>query len=367
MSSIRFESLGLYLPSNVVSTSDLVKQSKKEIEFDLERITGIKSRRFRSDEENSFSMAVDAARDCLEHSSYEAKDMDVIINTSITRIMDNRHYIEPSFSVKVIEAIGARKDVIHFDISNACAGMFTGAYILYNMIKSGKVKNGMVVCGESFSDISRTALLEVRNKIDLQFASLTFGDSGAAFVMDAEGDENEGIEVIDFVTVAEYSELCIGMPSTDNPGLAIYTKTKEIHDENIKRWPSFIDGVLKKNGLDFVSSQIDFLIPHQTSTRAIDAILATGEAYFNAPMPTALCSVVDYGNTTSTTHFVALYNSIKEKQIKPTSRCLLLGNASGIVISCIIFKAGNLNSLCIPSESWKADEVLHETPPSTAN
>lgn len=344
MNNVRFESLGLYLPSNVVTTKDLLKKTKNELEIDLERITGIESRRFKSDEENCLSMAVSAAEDCLKNSIYEAKDLDVIINASITRIKNDRHYFEPSLSHAIKEALGTKNDVLHFDISNACAGMFTGAYILQNMINSGKIKNGMVVSGESFSDISRTALLEVREKIDLQFASLTFGDSGAAFIIDANGDDNESIDMMDFVTVAEYADLCVGMPSMDNPGLAIYTKTKDIHEQNIKRWPFFVDRALKKNGMEYASADFDFIISHQTSVRAIESFLSAGEAYFKTPMPPAMYSVQDFGNTTSTTHFVALYNSIKEKKIKPNSRGLLVGNASGIVISCIAMKTGNLNS-----------------------
>jgi 3-oxoacyl-[acyl-carrier-protein] synthase-3 len=303
-------------------------------------------------------MAVAAARDCFAHSKYKAKDMDIIINASITRIKEDRHYIEPSLSIHIKEAIGAKKNAIHFDVTNACAGMFTGAYILYNMIKNGAVKTGMVVSGESFSDVSRTALLEVSDKIDPQFASLTFGDSGAAFIMDAEGGENESIDVIDFVTVAEYADLCVGMPSTDNPGLAIYTRSKDIHVENIKRWPYFVEGMLKKNRLNYALSDFDFVITHQTSVRAIESFLATGEAYFKAPMPPALYSVQDFGNTTSTTHFVALYNSIKEKRIKPNSIGLLVGNASGINISCIVLKTGNLNSFEVQPEAWDELEAV---------
>ena len=60
--------------------------------FDLEKLTGIKNRRYRSKEEDSFSIALAAAKDCLKNSSYKAADIDIIIYDSISKFKDGFKY-----------------------------------------------------------------------------------------------------------------------------------------------------------------------------------------------------------------------------------------------------------------------------------
>ncbi len=61
----RFESFGLYVPEKIVSTGELMGRLSHELPFtiDLERITGIKNRRWRSENESSFTIALNAANE----------------------------------------------------------------------------------------------------------------------------------------------------------------------------------------------------------------------------------------------------------------------------------------------------------------
>ena len=77
--TIRFESLGLYLPERMESTADIVSRLKIETPFDLSKIIGIERRHVAADNEDTLSMALDAARDCLQNSRYTAADLDCII------------------------------------------------------------------------------------------------------------------------------------------------------------------------------------------------------------------------------------------------------------------------------------------------
>ena len=329
MKKNRFESIGVYTPSNVVSTKELIAKMKTPPLFDLEDLTGIKNRRYRSKEEDSFSIALAAAKDCLKNSSYKAADIDIIIYASISKFKDGYKYLfEPSFSSYLSKEIGAT-NAMGYDILNACAGMMTGAYILDSMIKAGIVRNGMVISGECITPITDTAIKEIREPIDEQFASLTVGDAGAAFIMDISPDEDEGIDFIEFVTLAEYSNLCLGMPSAKHEGVAMYTKAIELHSVAIKSLPVLVGDLFKKYEISMVD--FDYAIPHQTSMRAIRTGMKTCSEYFN-PLPEILYVIQDYGNTASTSHFVVLYNHLKEKKLKKNSRVILLSQASGIVM-----------------------------------
>ena len=343
----RIESLGVVLPKQRVKTSELIERCRRGGRIDLERLTGIHERRVAASDEDSLSFAVDAAERCLRRSRYEAEDLDIIISCSITRYVGNLEYrFEPSLSHSIKAAIGAGH-AQSFDISNACAGMLTGVHILDNMIRSGAVRRGMVVSGEHITSIAENAVKNVRTIASSQMASLTVGDSGAAVILDgvARGDgetaESGGqILAANFETFSDHSKLCIGRPCRTAPGAVMYTKPKKLHDHAIANAASVIAPTL--DALDLKFSDIDHVIPHQTSVRAIrQGTKEIGAALGGVPA-NIIYNLKDFGNTASTTHFVALARGLEEGAYTPKDRVMLLSFASGIVIGSLIFTVGEL-------------------------
>ncbi|MBH0774783.1 3-oxoacyl-ACP synthase III family protein [Nocardia bovistercoris] len=336
MSHSRFESIGAYLPSTVVTTKELLSRLAQAPSFDLEKITGVVERRVhdtRPDSyEDSFVLAVNAARDCLSRSRYDAGDLDVIISASITRSKHGtRMYMEPSFASGIARELGAGK-AITFDVSNACAGMLTGTYLLDRMIRSGAVRNGLVVSGEAITPISDTAVSEISEKYDLQFASLSVGDSAAAVVLDESEDEGDRIHYIEMLTAAEYSNLCLGMPSGRSNGIALYTDNRRMHNED-----RFLLGTnaqrsyLAARGRSFSDENFDYVIHHQFGAAAIPWMNAICEREFQAPMPPDLRVIEKYGNTSTTSHFIVLHDQLEQQKLPSGSKLLMIPAASGIV------------------------------------
>ena len=92
----RFESIGGCLPERRVTTDELMASTKHNTHIDLERLTGVRERRMAAEGEDSLTLALGAARDCLERSRYGPEDLDVILNCSITRDTDGlRQQFEP--------------------------------------------------------------------------------------------------------------------------------------------------------------------------------------------------------------------------------------------------------------------------------
>ncbi|MFI9503022.1 3-oxoacyl-ACP synthase III family protein [Nocardia sp. NPDC052566] len=336
MSHSRFESLGAYLPSKIVTTQELIDQLKVPPSFDLEKITGVKERRVHDTNpdsyEDSFAIAIKAAQDCLSRSRYDASELDVIISASITRSKDaTRMYMEPSFAGAIGRHLGAKK-AITFDVSNACAGMLTGTYILDRMIRSGAARNGLVVSGEAITPISDTAANEISAKYDPQFASLSVGDSGAAVVLDQATDENDVIHYIEMMTAAEYAQLCLGMPSDKSQGIALYTDNRKMHNED-----RFLLGTntqrtfLEARGSSFAEENFDYIIHHQFGAAAIPWMNAIAEREFGTPMPPDLRVIEKYGNTSTTSHFIVLHDQLSEQNIPAGAKLLMIPAASGIV------------------------------------
>ena len=229
------------------------------------------------------------------------------------------------------------------DITNACAGMATGTYILDSMIKAGQVKTGIVISGECITPIADTALKEISGPIDDQFASLTVGDSGAAFIMDGHGSAEEGIDFIEFMTAAEHSNLCFGQPSERNAGMAMYTKTMGMHDADTPGIISkFIEEVFEKRGGPFDATAYDYIITHQVSVPKNRKYIKSIKEHFNIEPPESLMVVQDLGNTSSTSLFVVLYTYLQNKRLKKGDRLLIIPVASGLNFGVLSLTLGDL-------------------------
>ncbi|MEV7584708.1 3-oxoacyl-ACP synthase III family protein [Streptomyces erythrochromogenes] len=308
---------------------------------DIEKITGITERRVYDPEpaagEDSFGMALAAARDALESSRYEAADLDIVISGSITRFKDgSRFTFEPSFAAMLARELGA-PSAIHFDVSNACAGMMTGVWLLDRMIRSGAVRRGLVVSGEQASRVAQSAAREMTDSYDPQFASLSVGDSAAAVVLDASVDDADRIHYIELMTCSEYSHLCMGMPSDRTPGgISLYTDNKKMHNrDRLKLWPRFHQDHLAKRGRTFAAEEFDHVIQHQVGTRFIEYVNRTAEVEFGTPMPDSLSVVERYGNTATTSHFLTLCEHLRSGDARPGATYLLVPAASGVVTGAL--------------------------------
>jgi 3-oxoacyl-[acyl-carrier-protein] synthase-3 len=339
----RIESIGVRLPEQRLATKDLMQRCRRAARVDLETLTGIRSRRVCREGEDSLSLAIDAAWDCLSRSRHRAADLDVLISCSITKYVDGLSYrFEPAMSLSIKEALGASQ-CLNFDVTNACAGMLTGVSILDAMIRAGSIRCGMVVSGEYISSIADNATRSVRTIASRQLASLTVGDSGAAVIVDRSDDPEQGIRACEITSIPEHSELCIGKPFRSGPGAVMHTRAKKLHQEAIGHALPVIRRALDRSGWPI--EEIDFVIPHQTSVRAIRA----GTKRFTADLGgfarhDMVNNLEEYGNTASTTHFIALDRYLKEGRLRSSDRVMLLGFASGIVIGALAFTVGEIGA-----------------------
>lgn len=335
----RFESIGRKLPQRILTSRELMASTRHHPDIQLERLTGIHERHVCSDGEDSFTLAVGAARDCLEKSSHQPADIEMLINCSITKFkggLSNR--FDPGLAQSIKDAIGAA-NAVSFDISNACAGMMTGVFILNEFIRRGEITCGMAVSGESISNLSTNAAKQIRFIFSKQLASLTVGDAGVAVIV-ARAPEGEGIPVVGFTTLSEHSRLCLGFPSAVGPGAAMYTKARTIHNVAIEDSPPLLKEALDASGLSF--GDIDYVIPHQTSARAIEKGTREISERLGVFPKNVVVTVDEFGNTASTTHFVALYKYLTEGRFKKGDNIMLISFASGLEVGVVIFTMDEL-------------------------
>lgn len=336
----RFVGIGASVPERRLSSDELMASTEHRTDIELERLTGVRERRIAAEGEDSYTLALGAARDALAHADCAAKDLDVLIVSSISRYVGGlRMQLEPPLSVALKEALGAQR-AMSFDLSNACAGMMTGVFILNDLIRQGRIRLGMVVSGEYISQLGRNAAREIRTIENDQLASLTLGDAGAAAILERAPEGAPGIEVAGFTTLAEHSRLCLAFPATIGHGASMYSDARALQEVGIENTVPLLREALDQAGLEF--DEIDYFIPHQTSTRAIQkGVTEFSESMGGAPKHVVV-TVDEFGNTSSTTHFVALWKYLREGRFGKKDRVMLLAIASGLEVGIVIFKVDQL-------------------------
>ena len=336
----RFVGIGASLPERRLGTDELMASTTHRTGIDLERLTGVHERRIAGAGEDSYTLALGAARDALAYADCAAEDLDVLIVSSITHYVGGlRMQLDPPLSVSLKQALGARR-ALSFDISNACAGMMTGVFLLNDMIRAGQIRRGMVVSGEYISQLGRNAALEIRTIMDDQLASLTLGDAGAAAILERAPEGAAGIEVAGFTTLAEHSRLCLAFPAKVGRGVSMYSDARTLQEVGIEDTVPMLREALDQAGLEF--DQIDYFIPHQTSARAIKKGVQEFTERMGGGPKHVVVTVDEFGNTSSTTHFVALWKYLTEGRFAASDRVLLLSIASGLEVGIVIFKVDQL-------------------------
>jgi 3-oxoacyl-[acyl-carrier-protein] synthase-3 len=334
----RIASVGRALPATRLTSEEVEASLTHRTGIDLERLTGIHERRVVGDEEDSYSLAVAAAEDCLARSPASAEDLDVVVSCSITKYRDGLvQHLEPPMSHAVAHALGASRAQT-FDLANACAGSLTGVFILNSWIRQGLIRRGLVVSGESISQLGRNAARHVRSIVSRELASLTLGDAGAAILLERAPEGGPGIDVAGFTTVSEHSRLCLGYPARHDPGARMFTRSQALQKAAIAVTPGLLQEALDAAGL--AVDEVDHVIPHQTSARAIrKGMKEVASALGGAPRNPAVVTVDRYGNTASTTHTVALVEELQAGRVRPGDRVGLIALASGLEIGVVLFTA----------------------------
>jgi 3-oxoacyl-[acyl-carrier-protein] synthase-3 len=117
----------------------------------------------------------------------------------------------------------------------------------------------------------------------------------------------------------------------------MFTDSRAIHRVAMADTPMLLREALEVAGFDI--GRIDHVIPHQTSVRAIrKGMTELTEQLGGSPRHPAVVTVDRYGNTASTTHFVALVEELRAGRIQVGDRVALIAIASGLEVGVILFE-----------------------------
>ena len=159
---------------------------------------GIRARHFAAPDEQVSDLAVAAAR-CMV-SAVGRDEIDLLVFAAASSDL-----IEPATANIVQHKLGLSCPAM--DVKNACNSFASGIHVASAMIENGAYRRALVVNGEKLSDSIRWRYDSQKQLTD-NLASFTFGDAGAAMLLERTEEEDQGIVFQRFMTRGEHWKLC---------------------------------------------------------------------------------------------------------------------------------------------------------------
>ncbi len=281
--------VGGYVPDTVLSNHDLEKMVDTNNEWIVAR-TGIKERRIVNDPGVATSdLAVRALKRLMSDAGVTPHEIDCVIVSTSTP-----DYVMVSTGSIVCEKAGLTK-AWGIDTNAACSGFLYALTLGASMIESGRCKKVVVIGADKNSSIVNYS---DRN------TCILFGD-GAGAVMLEQTEEPVGLMDSFFRTDGSGKENLIVTAGGSRFPASQQTLNDQLHyvrqdgrvvfKAAIQGMTDTCNEVLQAN--DLLSSQINYLIPHQANLRIIQSV---GD-YLGLSGDQVKINIDRYGNTTSAT------------------------------------------------------------------
>ncbi|WP_338210247.1 ketoacyl-ACP synthase III [Lactiplantibacillus paraxiangfangensis] len=317
----KITAMGQYVPKRVVDNDELATIMDTNDEW-IQAHTGIKTRHFAMDQENTSDLATQVAQQLLTKSSVAATDIDLIIVTTITP-----DALTPATACIVQANIGA-DNAFAFDMSAACAGFTFGLATADKFVRSGQYQNVMVISAEVNSK-----MMDFQDRT----AAVFFGDGAGGALLQATTNANENsllaeklqtqgnAEVIHSGRVRPITKVAASnYPQTD----AFYQNGREVFQFATNVVPEQMKTLLKTANVQ--PSDLQYVICHQANLRIIEKIAAN----LALPMAKFPHNVERLGNTSSAGVAMALAE-VFDHMTGPT---LLTAFGGGLAYGSVLIK-----------------------------
>ncbi len=302
--------VGKYVPEKILTNKELETMMDTSDEWIRSR-TGIEERRIAPEGIDTSDMAYEAAKIAIEDAGLSPEDIDMILVATVT---PDRPF--PSVSCMLQEKLGCVKAAA-MDISAACSGFMYGVATAKQFIENQSSKYILVVGVEKLSKITDW---NDRN------TAVLFGDGAGAVVM---GPASEGRGVLAFE---------LGADGTGGKHLYqddhLVMNGREVFKFAVRQMGESSISVLEKAGL--TKDDVDYLIPHQANIRIMEA----ARQRLDLPEEKMSKRIQNYGNTSSASIPIALFDELEAGNIKDDDIIVMVGFGGGLTWGAIAMKWG---------------------------
>jgi 3-oxoacyl-[acyl-carrier-protein] synthase III len=325
---------GKCLPPSILTNRDLATFLPTDDEWITTR-TGMKERRI--SHVPGIELAITAAHRAIACAGMSGQDIELVIYGSCS----NDEAV-PNSASGVQQRIGAAR-AASFDVNTACTSFMYGLSIASSMIKTGIVKNALVIGVEL---ISQYMDWDNRN------VAVLFGDGAAAMVLQAS-DQETGVIAEKLQCYADarhilrvrgmgtmYANLGVqyGQTQWDFDGQEIFRKAVQGMSE------ASLD-VMRR--AQVTMDDIALVVPHQANLRIIEAVAKRAGA---GPEKVYL-TVQKYGNMSSATAPVALVEAVEEGRVPPEGLVLMPAFGGGLTLSSHLIRWGRRMTPLLPCDA----------------
>ena len=302
--------LGVNVPARVVTNAELAKHVDTSDEWIVER-TGIKERRFATQDEALTDVARPACVQAMERAGVEPSSIDLVLCATVTPDM-----MFPTSSALLADQLGM-PDAAAYDLLAGCTGFVYAIAQAYGMLASGLSRRALVVGGDVLSKI-----LDFDDRSTL----VLFGDGAGAVVM--EPVEQGGFLGFELGADGGGGE-SLWLPGSgsrhfEDPESFVKMNGREVYKFATRVLVSSAEKLLDEVGMTV--DDVDVYVPHQANIRIIDH--AAKKLGF--PPEKVVVNVQKYGNTSSGSIPLALADAAADGRLKPGSKVLMTGMGAGL-------------------------------------
>lgn len=340
---------GKCLPPAVLTNADLSTFLATDDDWIRSR-TGMVERRI--SHVPGVELAIVAAERALACAGKTGADVDLILYGSVS----NDEAV-PNTASGVQQRIGATRAAA-MDINTACTSFMYALSVGTAMIKTGVVRNALVIGVEL---ISRYMDWDNRN------VAVLFGDGAAAMFLEASdiesgvlqeklqcyADARQILRVRGIGTQYANHGLDFGQTRWDFDGQEIFKKAvRGMSEASVE--------VLQRAGVSI--DDVALVVPHQANLRIIESVAK----YAGAPMEKVFLTVQKYGNMSSATAPVALVEAVEEGRVQAGDLVLMPAFGGGLTLSAHLLRWGDrttplgTSDAALPPCTQSALELVNE-------
>lgn len=316
--------IGISLPEDILTNKELENIVETSNEWIITR-TGIKERRIAKKDIAASDLSTEAAIKAVSMAGINTKDIDLIIVATVTPDM-----MYPSTAAIVQKNIGA-VNAAAFDISAGCTGFIYAVTIATQFIETGFYKNILVI---GCDILSRVTDFTDRNTCVL------FGDGCGAVLISKTEEKGILDEYImadgtggEFLTLpAGGSKMPASFETVEKRLHYTYMNGPEVFKFAVRAMPEAVLRLIEKSG--YMLSDIDYLIPHQANIRIIESAAKR----LGISMDKVGITLDKYGNMSSASIPVTLYECLVNNKFKKGDNIVLVGFGAGLTYGAVLIK-----------------------------
>lgn len=297
--------ISYYLPENVVTNEDLVKDYPL---WDAEKVAakvGVKERHVAAKDETAGDMAVNAARLLFSEYGIESSSIDFILLCT-----QSPDYHLPSTACIIQDRLGIPTSAGALDFDLGCSGYEYGLALAKGLIVGGMARNILLLTSETYNKYIHPSDHGNRS---------IFGDGAAATLVSTEGKykigefvfgtDGRGANNLIVRTGCARQPEKTGKVASDEGGYVnapdyLYMNGSEIFNFTLDAVPILVNRLYERNGV--TEENIDYYIFHQANKFMLNTI----RKICHFPKEKFFIDMERTGNTVSSTIPIALKNYI---------------------------------------------------------